>query len=212
MLEQLFGSATRVKILRLFFNNPDQAYFVRELTRRLEQRINSVRQELSNLKEIGIVEEIERDRKKYYSLAKEFPLYSELKALMIKSQILLERDFARSISQLGNVKYLALSGMFVGRKDLPTDLLIIGSIDRKKLQAVLNKFQKYFEQDVNFTVFTHKEFEYRRQVTDRFLFAVLENNKIVIVDKLTKKGQSEAAGPLPLVPNPPTHDETHFSP
>ena len=186
MLEQLFGSATRVKLLRLFYTNPDKSYFVRELTRKLDQRINSVRQELQNLEEIGIVEEVDKDRKKYFSLRLDFPLYHELKSLMVKSQILLERDFARSVAQLGSVKYMILSGMFVGRPDLPTDLLIVGVVDRTKMKTLLQKFQKYFEQDIRYTIFTFKEYDYRQQVTDRFLFNVIENKHIVIIDRLAK--------------------------
>jgi predicted transcriptional regulator len=186
MLEQLFGSATRVKLLRLFYSNPDKSYFVRELTRKLEQRINSVRQELQNLEEIGIVEETDKDRKKYYALKPDFPLFQELKSLMVKSQILLERDFALSISRLGAIKFMLLSGMFVGRIDLPTDLLIVGAVDRTKMKNLLQKFQKYFDQDVRYTILTLKEYEYRQQVTDRFLFDILENKHIIIVDRLVK--------------------------
>ncbi|MFA6197786.1 MAG: hypothetical protein WC734_01350 [Patescibacteria group bacterium] len=186
MLEQLFGSATRVKLLRLFYSNPDRSYFVRELTRKLDQRINSVRQELHNLEEIGIVEENDKDRKKYFTLKRDFPLFFELKALMVKSQILLERDFARAVSQLGTIKYMVLSGLFVGRTDLPTDLLIVGTVDRNKIKQLLHKFQKYFDQDIRYTIFTLKEYDYRQQVTDRFLFNVIENKHIVIIDRLAK--------------------------
>jgi len=56
MLEQLFGSKTRVMLLRLFLNNPEKFYFVRELTRSLETHLNSIRRELSNLESIGIID------------------------------------------------------------------------------------------------------------------------------------------------------------
>lgn len=196
MLEQLFGSATRVKLLRLFYSNPDRSYFVRELTRKLDQRINSVRQELQNLEEIGIVEENDQDRKKYFALKRDFPLFHELKALMVKSQILLERDFARAVSQLGTIKYMVLSGMFVGRPDLPTDLLIVGTVDRTKMKLLLQKFQKYFDQDIRYTIFTLKEYDYRQQVTDRFLFNVIENKHIAIIDRLAKPKPRPAPGRL----------------
>ncbi|MDD5342027.1 MAG: winged helix-turn-helix domain-containing protein [Patescibacteria group bacterium] len=186
MLEQLFGSVTRVKLFRLFFSNPDQPYFVRELTRKINQRINSVRQELNNLEEMGIVETRESKRKKYYTLKKDFPLYPELKSLMLKAQVMLEKNFTRAISQLGKISFLVLTGQFVGRKDIATDLLLVGQVNRQKLSRLMKKFQEYFDHDINYTIMTVKEFEYRRQLTDRFLFQVLENKKIVVVDKLRK--------------------------
>ncbi len=186
MLEQLFGSATRVKLLRLFYANPEQSYFVRELTRKIRQRINGVRQELKNLENIGIVEQVDRNNKKYYTLRKDFPLFHELKLLMIKAQILLENDFARAVKDIGQVKYLALTGQFIGRKDIATDLLLIGKVNRVKFNRLLKKFQEYFDHDINYTLMTMKEYEYRRQLTDRFLFNVLENKKIIVVDHLPK--------------------------
>ncbi len=187
MLEQLFGSITRVKLLRLFYSNPDQSYFVRELTRKIDQRINSVRQELKNLEALGIVEQVEKNRKKYYTLVKNFPLYHELKSLILKAQLLVEKDFAQSISQMGQIKYLVLTGQFIGRDDAPTDMLVVGKVNRLKLKRLLHKFQQYFDQDINYTVLSSKEFEYRRQLTDRFLYNILENKKIVVIDKLPKK-------------------------
>lgn len=57
MLEQLFGSRTRTKLLKIFFLNPEKAFFVRELTRRIDTQINSVRRELQNLVSCGIIKE-----------------------------------------------------------------------------------------------------------------------------------------------------------
>lgn len=55
MFEQLFGSKTRVKLLSLFYNNPERPFYVREITRKIDEQINSVRRELQNLLNIGIV-------------------------------------------------------------------------------------------------------------------------------------------------------------
>jgi hypothetical protein len=45
MIEQLFGSKTRVKLLKLFFSNPNRSFYVREITRTIDEQINSVRRE-----------------------------------------------------------------------------------------------------------------------------------------------------------------------
>lgn len=43
MIDALFGSKTRVKLLHLFLNNPGQPFYVREITRKIDEQINSVR-------------------------------------------------------------------------------------------------------------------------------------------------------------------------
>ena len=55
MIDALFGSKTRVKLLHLFLNNPGKSFYVREITRIIDEQINSVRRELSNMLEIGII-------------------------------------------------------------------------------------------------------------------------------------------------------------
>jgi len=66
-LEKLFGSKTRAKLLNLFFENSSKSYYVREITRVIDEQINSVRRELLNLDSIGIIKSETFDNKVYYS-------------------------------------------------------------------------------------------------------------------------------------------------
>ena len=68
MIEQLFGSKTRVKLLQLFYSNPNRAFYVREITRKIDEQINSVRRELSNLLSIGIIVSENTENKLYYEV------------------------------------------------------------------------------------------------------------------------------------------------
>lgn len=202
MLEHLFGSKTRIKLLRLFLNNPKKPYFVRELSRQLESQINSVRRELQNLEKIGIIEivtlkdgPVGKDRiarknkkaqKKFFKANPEFILYGDLKGLLMKGQILLERKFVNKLKGIGNISYLALSGIFAGREDALTDILIVGRINRPKLRRLIKSFEKDIDREVRFTIFSVSEFEYRRNITDKFLYDMLDNKKIVLIDKINK--------------------------
>lgn len=76
-IDALFGSKTRVKLLHLFFNNIERSFFVREITRIVDEQINSVRRELANMKEIGIISSSEKSNKLYYSVNKKFAYYKQ---------------------------------------------------------------------------------------------------------------------------------------
>ena len=200
MLEQLFGSKTRVKLLRIFLNNPSQPYYLRELARHLKTQLNSVRREVNNLEKIGIIKSVKLadeekaktgagkkkkgGSKKYFLTDTDFILYPELKALLLKAQLLLERNFVSRIEKMSNLKLFILSGIFVGLEGFATDILLVGSINRKKLSSIVKAFQKELNHDVNYTVMTLQEFNYRKDITDRFLYDILEGRKIVIVDKI----------------------------
>lgn len=184
MLEQLFGSRTRVKLLRLFSNNPDQAFYVRELTRKLGEQINSIRRELANLEKIGFLKSELQSKKKYYQVVPEYILYPEIKSLILKSRFTLEREFVSKIKKFGTIKYLALCGYFVDDKEAPVDLLIVGRISKKRLEAMLAKFSAGFGQEVRYTIMDAKEYQYRKDVTDKFLYETLNRQKVVVVNKL----------------------------
>ena len=192
MLEQLFGSRTRVLLLRLFLDYPDKAFYVRELARTLGSQLHSIRRELENLELLGllkVVPELENKeegdtQKKYYVMNVDFILYPELRALFLKARLLIEKDLVRHLQQIGRIQYLALTGMFVGLTEWPTDIFIVGNVHRKKIRMLIRRFEKELHQAINYTIMTKHEFKYRREITDRFIFNILENKKIVIIDKL----------------------------
>lgn len=202
MLEQLFGSKTRVKLLRLFLNNPSQPYYLRELTRKLKTQLNSVRREVNNLEKIGIIKSVQlvapeteeekpkkrksRGSKKYFLADIDFILYPELKGLLLKAQLLLERNFVGKVERMAKIKLFVLTGIFVGVEDFVTDILLVGTVNRKRLAKIVHDFEKELNHDINYTVMTRQEFKYRQDITDRFLYDILEGRKIVIVDKITE--------------------------
>src|ERR1700756_2434427 len=81
MVEQLFGSKTRVKLLQLFYSNPNRSFFVREITRKIDEQINSVRRELSNLLSIGIITSDNTNNKLYYEVNQKFEYYEPLRQI-----------------------------------------------------------------------------------------------------------------------------------
>jgi hypothetical protein len=81
MIEQLFGSKTRVKLLYLFYGNPNRSFYVREITRKIDEQINSVRRELANLLTIGIITSDNTNNRLYYEVNQQFDQYDPLLAM-----------------------------------------------------------------------------------------------------------------------------------
>ncbi len=187
MLEQLFGSRTRVKLLRLFVSHPDQRWFVRELTRTIHEQINSVRRELSHLEQLGLVEATLEQRKKYYTVNQRFPLYPELKALLIKARVTLEKDVIERICRSAKVQYVSLHGYFVDDPASAIDLFIVGDIPVRQLQQLLDDFKVQFGRELRYTHITQAEYRYRRDVTDKFLFSILNSPHLVLYSTLWEK-------------------------
>ena len=192
MVEQLFGSKTRTKLLRLFFTKLESRFYVREITRLINERINSVRRELDNLESIGLIKSEQKGYKKYYFLDKEFPLLNELKDLIVKSRFFLERTYINKFKKIPGIKYLVLTGYFTGTKEETlTDILIVGKVSKTKIEKIVNSMSKEFLTGLNYTVMDMKEFKYRKGMTDKFLYNVLKNKKIVVIDKINFENNKE---------------------
>lgn len=198
MLEKLFGSRARVKILNIFLLNPREKYYIRQLSRNLKLQLNSTRRELENLENFGILSssismdsEIggdaddcgkARQDKKYYRANPEFVLFEEIKALVVKAQILYGKDFVDKLQKIGKIKLLVLTGFFANNNTL-TDLLIVGKVNKIKLLKLIRELEEEMGREINFTLMEPKEFKYRRDITDIFLYEILEGRKIVVIDE-----------------------------
>lgn len=188
MLEQLFGSKTRTQLLRTFLQNPEESFYVRELTRKLDVQINAIRHELGNLEKIGLLEIVTVPqkgavKKKFFQLNRNSILYPELSALFLKSRVLVEKDFVEKMKRTGKLSYFVLTGRFTGRTDAPTDVFLVGKVNRKKLTGVIKEFEISFGHEINYTILDPEEMRYRMDVMDRFLYDVLEEPKLVFIDE-----------------------------
>lgn len=183
MLEQLLGSRTRTKLLRLLLTNPGKAYFVREMSRKLKEHVNSVRRELQFLVSVDILTASGEGQKRYYQSNLEYPLYPELKALIFKAQVMEERRLLGAIQGSGKIHLLVLTGFFVGRDDVPTDILIVGSVNRGRLKSLIRTFHHHFDRDIRYTVMSRSEFDFRHGLTDRFVYQILSGPLISVIDK-----------------------------
>jgi|SRR3989339_1619118 len=188
MLEQLFGSRTRTKLMYLFLENPENIFFVREITRAIGERINSVRRELDNLERFGLIKSKTDNQKRYYGADKNFVLFNELKTLIDKSKLLAERLVLNKVKKLDGVRYLLLTGKLVDAPDAPTDLLLVGQISQEALAKFIRELEKIYRLPIRYTHLTTKEFNVRRELTDKFLYTVINSPKIVLIDRLSGAG------------------------
>lgn len=164
--------------------NTDGEFFIRELTRMLDEQINSVRRELDNLKKMGLLKAKTRNRKKYYTINTDFPILEELKSIISKATSGVGH-IADEIKSLGDPKIILFTGQFINRPTETVDILIVGEIDKDKLSVYLNRDVRT-QRSVNFTIMSEEDFNYRKSCRDKFLTDLLQDTRNLIpVNKLT---------------------------
>lgn len=198
MFEQLFGSKTRVKLMRLFLENPGKKFYVRELTRLTDSLINSIRRELANLVEVKLILEQEEatrkkkakrflNTKKYYYLNSKNLFQHDLLNLFLKDKLLVEKRFVERIRRLGDIFYLSLSGFFVEDEKAPTDILLIGDFSKERMLELFAELEKELGHELRYTVMDKNEFTLRRDIADSFLVKIMDNeNNLIMINKINR--------------------------
>lgn len=186
MYDTLFGSKTRVKLLTLFLANPGHAFYVREITRQIDEQINSVRRELLNLKAIGLVRSSEKRGKVYYEVNQKFDFYPELKKMFDKANKNLDEGdkLVYAFRKAGEINFAALMGGFVGDAANQVDLFIVGEVDKRRLKAILSDLEKEINREVNFCIMSQAEYDDRKMLFDRFLTELEASPKKVLLNYL----------------------------
>ena len=189
MIDSLFGSKTRVKLLHLFLNNPEKSFYVREITRMIDEQINSVRRELANMVSVGIVQQDAIDNKLYYSVNEDYPYIKPLAAIFSDKNTEGGMGAASSVSwkdSLGRMRGLRLaiiSGKLVVGSSSAVDLLLVGDdMSVVTIKNLVKKIEKDRKIEINYAVISYDDFYYRMSVKDRFIMDIVRNKHAVLVD------------------------------
>lgn len=187
MVEQLFGSKTRVKLLQLFYGNPNRSFYVREITRKIDEQINSVRRELSNLLSIGIILSENNNNRLYYEVNQKFEFYDPLLAIFGTGKKSVatakEADEDDQFKGLGKVELVLLTGQFTRDERSGVDLLLVGNVNNNALQKYIAELEAKEGKEIRYSVMSPADFKYRLQIKDRFVSNILQAKKQVLIDK-----------------------------
>ena len=202
LLEKLFESTPKIRILRLFMQNPEYNFTFPEFTKRTNLNSLTVKKELQKLLNIELIKSkiikikpeqistkpkksIRAKKTKIYYVDKDFELLKELHDLIIKSSITSKTKLSQRLKKLGRVKLAVISGIFINKDDARADLLVVGdNIKRGGLDKFLHQTESELGRHLQYTVMDTKEFKYRLDMYDRFLRDVLEGPHDKLINKL----------------------------
>lgn len=189
MIDALFGSKTRVKLLHLFLNNPGTPFYVREITRLIDEQINSVRRELSNMLNVGIITSDSSDNKLYYEVNQRYEHYVPLRSIFADekakpSQTAAARtaDWHSLVEQLKGIRIAILGGVLVQGSLSKVDILFVGDESQTKISRLIKTIEKTEGREINYSLIPYDEFYYRLSIRDKFITEILNGKHNVLID------------------------------
>ncbi len=183
-LTDIITSKVRIKILDLFYSNLTEMYHVRGIVREVGEEINAVRRELERFEKVGILKKEPRGNRVYYFLRHDYSGFGDLLSIISKSTGL-GKAICDSKAKLGKVSFVMFSGKFARMKprksDDNVDVLVVGEIVLPELAAIIRTFESKLAREINYTVMTREELEYRKKRRDPFLQSIFLGSRIMII-------------------------------
>lgn len=183
MLEPIIPSKTRRKILALFFQNPQESFYLRKIVRQVNEEVNAVKRELDILSTAKVLIKEKRLNKVFFALNKNWRFYDEFLRIFAKTNQLADLIYA-NLSKIGKIKYIALSMKYVKKIPIKNEeiyLLFVGLIVVPEVQSLITQAEKEFGQEINYTIMTEEEFIFRKKNNDPFIWRFLKQPKIIFV-------------------------------
>ncbi len=200
ILEGLFDSNIKVKLLRLFFRNAKARYTLDEVISKIHSDPSSTRYQLRKLREIGLLrseiirlepeEEIKKSKKigrerRMYQVNPTFQFYEELKSLILKSTPEVKTLLVDELQKLGRIKLAVITGVFMNVDKAKVDLLVVSDdIQRLKLVKTVKLVEAELGHEIRYAVMNQREYEYRLDMYDNFVRGLEQMPHEKLINKL----------------------------
>jgi hypothetical protein len=183
-LSDIITSKVRIKILELFLSNVSDMYHVRGIVREISEEINAVRRELERLESAGVLRKESRGNRIYYWANPDYPFYGDLLSLVSKTTGL-GGEIIQNRKRIGKLTYVMFSGKFVRRKQRrredDVDILVVGEVILPELATLIRKEESKRNREINYTVMSKEELDFRKKRKDPFLGGILSGSRVMIV-------------------------------
>lgn len=134
MLTELFTSKTRIKLLLKLFLNPGVCCYLRELATEFALSPNALKEELDSLSKAGYLERSQNGRNVFFQANTGHPFFPEIHSI-VKKTLGIDSLMEQVMANLGRVEAVYILDDYAqGRDTGLIDLLVVGEIDRGKLE------------------------------------------------------------------------------
>jgi len=186
ILNKLFGSANRVKILRFFLSNPEDGFSLKTVSERLNIASMALKKEIVILNKSGFVKLVKKDKNEKWFLNRLFMFLKPLKNLILSVSPISRNGLTEKLKKIGRLKLVILSGSLIQEdNDSKTDILVVGDIFNKSLiTKLLKNMETEAGKEISYVIMNTKEFRYRMDIRDKFIREIIESPHETILDRL----------------------------
>jgi len=181
----------RAELLRLFLTNPEQSFYIQEIGRILGKKPGIFQRTLNNMEKEGILVSEYKANARYFKTNKDYPLYKEFKSIVFKT-VGVSGGIKEVLKKVGGIGFSFIYGSYAKSKEnylSDIDLVIIGGPDEDLLIKELDKIEDVLSREINYKLYSLKDFKKEVKAKEPFLLEILRDKKIMLIgeeDELRK--------------------------
>lgn len=198
ILEQLFESQAKVKLMKFFLRNFEESFQLKDVFKKIRTNASALRHEMKKLEKVDLIKQkraiiaipkkrggVRKFKRTVYYLNPNFDFLKELKDLILKSTVSSKEELVGDVRKLGNIKLLVLAGVFKGDDSAQADILIVGDkINQRKFSTFLTDLEAEVGKELKCATMNSKEFNYRYDMYDRFVRDLISTNSEILLNKM----------------------------
>lgn len=190
ILEKIFGSSTKARLMRSFVFNPDRVFDINSLAKKIKARAGGIKKEVNLLEKAGLVKRRSTKNENGRmvngaTLNQNFKYLDALREFLLKVSPLTEENLARKLSLAGRVKLVVVAGIFINEENSRLDMLVVSDRpDEKKLKKILNEIESEFGREVSYSLMSAEDFTYRLGMGDKLIRDVFDFSHKVVLNKI----------------------------
>ena len=173
----------RAELLKLFFTNPDKAFYMQEIGRILDKKPGTFQRTLNNLVSEGILESEYKANARFFKVKKNYPLFKELKNIVFKT-VGIKGSVEDALKEVGDIRFAFIYGSYAKAKEnylSDIDLAIIGSPNEDGLVKKLDRLEEKLQRDINYKLYSFNDFKKNTKEKEPFVLEILKDKKIMII-------------------------------
>jgi predicted nucleotidyltransferase len=182
----------RRAVLTLLMMDSDKRWHLRDIARKADCAVGSVRRELQGLADCGIVVESRDGNRTYYQANPQCPVYAELAGMVRKTSGLADVLRAALAGLGARVQVAFVYGSQARQEAGPgsdVDLMVIGEAGFAEVVSALAQTQDTLGREINPTVYSVEEFDHKVSSGHHFVRSVLKDRKIFLIGDADELGK-----------------------
>ena len=179
----MFG-AKQILILAILSENPQKEYYLQEIGRLLGKKPGVFQIGINSLEKQGWVVSRKQGPLRLFKINEQHPLYKEIKSFVRKT-VGVEAQLKKNLGGIEGIKKALIYGSYAKdtmRSNSDVDILIVANDNRveDKLVSDLSRLEKMLGREINYKLYTEKDFIHRSKGKDPFLNEVLSDKYILL--------------------------------